>query len=101
MSDDSHYPETRAGDLERLGDAARQARETSHSTRDEAARTRWRSAKARLRARRARGRARALGPRTLDEFVEVASVDDLVHVLVDLAEGDDDKRHDDGRRRNG
>jgi hypothetical protein len=96
MSDDNHDPESAAGDRARLADAARRARETSQSSREAAAKTRWRSRKARLRSKRVRESVRT-GPRTLEEFVEVASLDELVNVLVDLAEPDEHERPGDNR----
>jgi hypothetical protein len=51
----------------------------------DAARTRWLSRKQRLRSQRLRRRVVAERPPVLDDFVEVASVDELVEVLVLLA----------------
>ncbi len=72
--------------------AARRAHEESRLARSLSERTRWRVRKERLRARRLRRSADSYRARTLDDFVEVASVDELVEVLVLLAERGDDHR---------
>jgi hypothetical protein len=57
-------------------------RKRSHECRTAAQRARWRSRKQHLRARRLRVRSDQLRAPPLDEFVEIASVDELVEVLV-------------------
>jgi hypothetical protein len=65
---------------------AHDARKRSHQCRVAAERARWRSQKQHLRGRRLRVRSDQLCAPRLDEFVEIASVDELVEVLVLVAE---------------
>jgi hypothetical protein len=74
-----------APDIEMLRDAAHAVCEEARRVRIGAAQTRWRARKQRLRARRLRRQLVAESPPALDDFVEVASVDELVEVLVLLA----------------
>jgi hypothetical protein len=72
-------------DIETILDAAHDVHEQARRARIEAARTSWRARKQRLQAQRLRHRLGAESPRTLDDFVEIASVDELLEVLVLLA----------------
>jgi hypothetical protein len=73
-------------------------RKRSHQCRVAAERARWRSKKQHLRGRRLRVRSDQLCAPRLDEFVEIASVDELVEVLVLISErGRGDGSDDDGR----
>jgi hypothetical protein len=72
-------------DSEMARKAAHEVREEARRLRIDAARTRWLSRKQRLRSQRLRRRVVAERPPMLDDFVEVASVDELVEVLVLLA----------------
>ena len=71
--------------IEMARKAAHEVREEARRLRVDAARTRWLSRKQRLRSERLRRRVVAERPLMLDDFVEVASVDELVEVLVLLA----------------
>jgi hypothetical protein len=71
--------------IEMARKAAHEVREEARRLRVDAARTRWLSRKQRLRSERLRRRVVAERPLMLDDFVEVASVDELVEVLVFLA----------------
>jgi hypothetical protein len=72
-------------DIEMILDAAHEVRERARRVRIDAARTSWRARKQRLQAQRIRQRLVAASPPTLDDFVEIASVDELFEVLVLLA----------------
>lgn len=65
--------------------AAHEVREEARGLRVDAARARWLSRKQQLSSQRLRRRLVAERPPMLDDFVEVASVDELVEVLVLLA----------------
>jgi hypothetical protein len=82
----SHNGDPQAAlDTEIVRDAAHEVCEEARRVRIGAAQTRWRARKQRLRSRRLRRRLVAESPPALDDFVEVASVDELVEVLVLLA----------------
>jgi hypothetical protein len=64
--------------------AARATRDRARVSREAAARTRWCTRKERLRAYRLRTRGKELRPTELDDFVEVADLDELINVLIVL-----------------
>lgn len=70
---------------------ARLLRRRSRLIRETAARTRWCARKERLRTQRLKRKFDGLLTPQLDDFVEIASVDDLVDVLVLLADRGGDR----------
>jgi acyl-CoA reductase-like NAD-dependent aldehyde dehydrogenase len=89
--------EALAAALNETQETAPEEQATARKLRAAAGQTRWRSRKQQLRARRLRRTSDELRAPSLDAFVEVGSLDELVEVLVLVPDGGHGNRsHDDG-----